>query len=111
MQKLWNEQTRGQIVKPRGTVFHLAPSNVDTIFVYSWMLSLLTGNQNIIRLSSKEQPQTKELLAILLDVLKDPAYALIAERTMLMTYEHDKQLTDFFRSIAIPGLFGEEMRR
>ena len=27
--------------------------NVDTIFVYSWILSMLAGNQNIIRLSSK----------------------------------------------------------
>ena len=27
-------------------MFHIAPANVDTLFVYSWMLALLVGNKN-----------------------------------------------------------------
>ena len=42
-----------RIIRPRGTVLHYAPSNVDTIFVYSWALSLLAGNKSVIRLSRK----------------------------------------------------------
>ena len=33
----------------RGVVFHIAPSNVDSVFIYSWFLSMLAGNVNIIR--------------------------------------------------------------
>src|SRR5262245_7901327 len=33
---------------PRGLVFHVPPANVDTIFVYSWALSALAGNRNIV---------------------------------------------------------------
>ena len=40
------------VLKPRGLVFHVPPANVDTIFVYSWLLSVLAGNHNLIRLSA-----------------------------------------------------------
>lgn len=98
LQDSWSEQTKGRVVKARGTVFHLAPSNVDTIFVYSWMLSLLAGNRNIVRLSSKEQPQTNELLSVMMDVLQEPIHAVVAERTVLLTYGHDDQVTAFLSS-------------
>ena len=38
---------------PRGLVFHVPPANVDTIFVYSWALSALAGNSNVVRISSR----------------------------------------------------------
>ena len=41
------------LIRPIGTVFHAAPGNVDSLFVYSGILSLLCGNTNVIRLSSK----------------------------------------------------------
>ncbi|CUS49438.1 MAG: Acyl-CoA reductase (LuxC) [Idiomarinaceae bacterium HL-53] len=41
------------VIRPIGKVFHAAPGNVDSLFVYSGILSLLCGNANIIRLSSK----------------------------------------------------------
>ena len=34
----------------RGLALHLPPANVDTLFVYSWVLSFLCGNKNIVRL-------------------------------------------------------------
>src|SRR5262249_35189505 len=41
---------------PRGVVFHIPPTNVDTLFVYSWLLSALAGNANVIRLSTSVEP-------------------------------------------------------
>src|SRR5262245_19722913 len=43
----------GQLRFPRGLVFHVPPANVDTIFVYSWALSALAGNANVVRISSR----------------------------------------------------------
>jgi hypothetical protein len=37
---------------PRGVALHLPPTNVDTIFVYSWALSVLAGNTNVVRLAT-----------------------------------------------------------
>ena len=53
------------ICVPRGIVFHLAPSNVDSIFIYSWFISLLCGNSNIIRISSKKSEQVDIILSII----------------------------------------------
>ena len=46
----------------RGSVFHLSPSNVPTNFAYSMVFGLLSGNNNIIRLPSKNFPQIKNYL-------------------------------------------------
>lgn len=87
MQQQFEQQHAGKLVRPRGIVFHIAPSNVDTIFVYSWMLSLFAGNKNIIRLSSKAE--VNDVLQVILDVL--PEFPALGERTMICTYGHDEQ--------------------
>lgn len=92
MKTIWEEENTHKIVKSRGTVFHIAPSNVDTIFVYSWMLSLLSGNRNVIRVSSKEHDN--ELLDVILDVLAEQAFQKIAEQTIICTYGHEEKVTD-----------------
>lgn len=94
IQQQWERETAERVMKAKGTVFHIAPSNVDTIFIYSWMLSLLAGNRNIIRLSSKEQPQQHTLLKIIIEELTQPAYQLLAERTIIVTYEHNDATTE-----------------
>jgi len=40
-------------LRPLGHVFHAAPGNVDSLFVYSGILSVLCGNLNTIRLSDR----------------------------------------------------------
>jgi hypothetical protein len=49
---------------PRGLVFHVPPANVDTIFIYSWLVAVVTGNRNIIRLSPRASPQTDLLCRV-----------------------------------------------
>jgi len=60
---------------PRGLAFHIAPSNVDTIFVYSLLLSMLAGNTNLVRISSRAGEQSGHLLQVLERALTeaDPA--------------------------------------
>ncbi len=49
--------------RPVGLVFHLPPQNVETVFLYSWMISYLSGNANVVRLPS----QISEEMAAILD--------------------------------------------
>jgi hypothetical protein len=81
---------------PRGTVLHIAPSNVDSIFVYSWFLSLLTGNRNIVRLSSKPSAQADQLVRAITEILADPTHAAIASRNLLVKYEANDATTERF---------------
>ena len=93
LQQQWAQDTDGRLMKAKGIVFHIAPSNVDTIFIYSWLLSLLAGNCNVIRLSSKEQPQQHALLQAILAELTRQDYQMLAERNVMLTYEHNEQIT------------------
>ena len=54
----------------RGSVLHITPSNVPTNFAYSMVFGLLSGNNNIIRLPSKNFHQVKILCAILKNLAK-----------------------------------------
>ena len=74
---------------PRGTVFHIPPANVDTLFVYSWLLSLLTGNRNVVRLSSRIADDL--MLDAIRDVLAD--HPEVAAATVMLTYGHDAGIT------------------
>lgn len=81
-------------VLPRGLVFHVPPANVDTIFMYSWLLSLLVGNANLIRLSARESPQV-ELLCSKLDVLlAEPRFARVRASVAIVRYGHDDAISE-----------------
>lgn len=88
--------TQGHILVPRGTAFHIAPSNVDTIFVYSWFISLLVGNRNIVRLPSKQSPQIILLLSTILELLSDATHTEIFRRTLLVRYAPSDMITARF---------------
>ena len=80
---------------PRGLVLHFAPSNVDSIFLYSWFLSLLMGNANLVRLSSRRGEQLDLLISILNAELESKEFASIRSRNLIVTYEHDEALTSW----------------
>lgn len=82
----------GTVLVPRGTVFHVPPANVDTIFVYSWLLSVLCGNRNVVRLSSRTTEQTSLLVEVVRDLLAD--HAAVADTTLMVRYGHDRAATD-----------------
>lgn len=79
---------------PRGLAFHIPPSNVDTMFVYSWILSLLVGNGNIIRIPSKKTPVSTLLFKILQEQLQKECFSKIAETTYFIEYGHDTGITE-----------------
>jgi hypothetical protein len=84
----------GQMQIERGLVFHLAPSNVDSVFMYSWLISLLAGNANLVRVSQKGGSQQELLITILQEISQIPDHAEVADRFVLMTYPHDDRITE-----------------
>ena len=96
LRKEFKEQYNEKILLGRGIVFHIAPANVDTLFVYSWFLSLLVGNINIIRLSSKTNKQLSLLLDVLNSLLEQECFKKIRQRTLLIRYGHDDAVTSYF---------------
>lgn len=82
----------------RGTVFHMPPANVDAMFAYSWVLALLTGNRNVVRLSSRISSQVEDILDAFAKVL--PSFPDIAAGTAVLRYGHDDDVTAAISAIS-----------
>ena len=87
-----------RVLAPSGTVFHLPPRNVDTMFVYSWLLSALTGNRNIIRLSPLRSQSTNVLLRLFCDALA-AAGGAARSSTLIVSYSHEDEPTAAFSAV------------
>lgn len=84
----------------KGTVFHIAPSNVPINFAYTFVFGLLAGNSNIIKISSRKFEQNILLCKILEEVCKEPDYRWVAERNTILLYPREEtQWTDFYSDI------------
>lgn len=83
----------GLTLAPRGTAFHIAPANVETMFVYSWILSLLVGNANIVRLPTKEGEGLTLLLDEIHKTLHLSQFQAIRETTCFVSYGHEETIT------------------
>lgn len=93
LQAEFDRQRADRVWLARGIVFHIAPSNVDTLFVYSCFLSMLAGNVNIVRLSERDTEQQQVLMQLLNQLLQDSKHNEIRSRLMIVRYDHDDAIT------------------
>jgi hypothetical protein len=76
---------------PVGRVLHMAPSNVDTLFLYSWALAYLGGNASIVRLSQEQGIIVTALLRVIDSVAAEDIELKASNR--FVTYGHDDAVT------------------
>lgn len=91
---------KSELIVPGGLAFHIAPSNVDTIFLYSWALSMLAGNLNIVRISQTQNEQLNLLLQLVRKVLCDKKWSLISKRNLVISYLKDDKINIFISSLS-----------
>ena len=58
------------LARPRGLVFHLPPQNVETVFLYSWILSYLVGNANVTRVPTDFSDAIRAVCELFLERLQ-----------------------------------------
>ena len=92
------------LLVPRGVAFHIPPTNVDTLFVYSWLLSALVGNANIIRLSPAAAASGGVLLATISEVLR--RHPDLASSTAIVTYDRDDETTSALSQVDVRAIWG-----
>ena len=84
----------------RGIVFHIAPGNVPVNFGYTLVAGMLAGNNNIVRVSSKEYPQVDLIVEHLRKLAQDESWAEFSQRNALVRYDHQSDATSFLSSFA-----------
>ena len=84
----------------RGIAFHIAPGNVPVNFGYTLVAGMLAGNNNVVRVSSKEYSQVDLIIDHLCKLVQDEAWAKFSQRNALVRYDHQSDATSFFSSFA-----------
>lgn len=82
---------------PRGLAFHLPPANVDTLFAYSWALSFLAGNKNVVRLPSSLNPVAEHLVQTIIEVLEEQD---LADSQLFVFFEKTSNLVKEISAIS-----------
>ena len=84
----------GSLRVPRGLAFHVPPTNVDTVFAYSLIASLLVGNVNLVRVSpSRPSEQVAVLCEVLREVLAEDRFAGFGDELAVVSYSHEPEPT------------------
>lgn len=83
----------------RGIVFHIAPSNVPVNFAYSLIVSLLSGNSNIVRVPSKNFDQVNIIVDAINSLSKKGEHPLVSKRIVLVSYDRLNNATANFSSM------------
>ena len=84
----------GTVAVPCGRVFHIAPANVDTLFVYSWALSFFCGNRNVVRLSTRTSPVVQALIGVIAAVMETAS--LLRDENLFVQYGRSDEINARF---------------
>lgn len=97
------ERARGRageraVLVPQGVVFHVPPTNVDTLFLYTLGISMLAGNANIVRISPNAGPATARVLGHLVAALAEAPEA--GAGLTIVRFGHEDDVLDLCSSFA-----------
>lgn len=84
--------------KGRGLSFHISPSNIPVMFAFSLAASMLGGNSNIVRISSRIFPQTN-IICSHINRLFNRCYQELGKSNFIINYPHDAAITDYLSKI------------
>lgn len=75
----------------RGLVFHVCPNNVPLNFIYSFIIGLLSGNSNVVKLPSKNFKEKDILLKILKKLFALKKYSGFKKSNLFLSYDPDQE--------------------
>lgn len=88
------QQSLSGIHKPLGTVVHFTPANVDTMFVYSWVCSLIMGNRNIVRVATQASDLRTQLELVLNQLFEDSRFVELSKANLFVSYDKNSHWTE-----------------
>jgi hypothetical protein len=81
------EERKSLRLLPKGVICHWVAGNVPLLGMFSWAVSALLGNMNVIRLSTKQDDFVSPLLRVLAEL--GEAGRQLAEETLLVHFARD----------------------
>jgi hypothetical protein len=78
----------------RGAIFHITPTNIPIMFAYSFIISLLSGNSNIVRISPLIVEKVRPLWNAISQLLECNEFRDLEESNAIISYEKNSSTTD-----------------
>ena len=91
--------TDNRLKMGRGLVFHITPSNVAVNYAYSFAVSFVLGNANIVRLPSRTFPQVDVINRVIRTVLEEEKNKKWREYVVFLRYERNREINDALSAI------------
>ncbi len=82
----------------KGIVFHITPTNIPINFAYSLVFGLLAGNNNIVRVPSKNYDQVNIINNCLNKISKKKKFRKIKKSFFLIKYARNEEITKLISS-------------
>lgn len=84
----------------KGLLFHIAPSNVPINFAYTLAFGMLSGNSNIVKVSTQNFKQVDIICRVLHQLMQIEEYQWVQKQNAVVLYErNNKAATDYYSSI------------
>ena len=83
----------------RGTSFHIAPSNISANALYTFAFGLLSGCPSLIRLSSKNKDELKDILSLINLITESIQFDALANKFSFINYDHETNLSSYYSSL------------
>mgnify|MGYP001183116939 CR=1 FL=1 len=93
IQVLSNTYSSNNLIIGRGCILHICPSNVPMNFAYSLVFGLLSGNNNIVKIPSRNFFQVKYLLDVINHILKKKKFSSLKKRFKFIKYGHEEDIS------------------
>ncbi len=93
IQALSSKYKSDNLIMGRGCVLHICPTNVPMNFAYSLVFGLVSGNNNIIKLPSRNFFQVKYFLEVINYVLRKKNFASLKRRIKFIKYGHEEEIS------------------
>ncbi|MCD8082149.1 MAG: hypothetical protein LUE86_01155 [Clostridiales bacterium] len=80
-----------------GIAFHIAPSNVPLMFLYSCAIGLLAGNSCRVRVSGRRTEECERVCGLIEELLSETPYTDMKKRICILSYDRSfSDLTERF---------------
>lgn len=80
-----------------GRTFHIAPSNVPLLFVYTMAIGLLAGNSCRVRVSARRSAESEKVCELIDKLLELPEFQVLKRRISIVTYgRENREATEKF---------------
>ena len=80
-----------------GQTFHIAPSNVPLLFVYTMAIGLLAGNSCRVRVSARRNTESEKVCELINELLGLPEFQVLKRRISIVTYgRENREATEKF---------------